>query len=84
MASNSAPPSSQLAEDVHPVLSAPPSSRKGRLTVKDSDWEAIDSELRPMLSPASDSLNSNSITTSEADISFFYGRTQPFTRSRSH
>ena len=70
MTSNSTPPSSQLAEDVHPANSAPPSNGKRRPAVRDSDWESIDSELKRMLSPISELLHSNSITTTEAGVSF--------------
>ena len=70
MVSRSAPPS-QFADDAHSTVSAPPSSvLKGPSTHTQVDWELLDSELRCMLSPVSDMINSNSISTSDAANSF--------------
>ena len=70
MVSRSAPPS-QFADDVHSTVSAPPCSvPKGPSTRSLVDWELLDFELRCMLSPVSDMINSNSISTSDAANSF--------------
>ena len=53
------------------MISAPPSSgNKSSSTPNKVDWECLDLELRCMLSPISDMLNSNSIFTSDAANSF--------------
>ena len=66
MATHSDPPSSQTAEDVHSVISASSSTGKRPYTINGFKWEIIDSELKRMLSPVSDLLNSDSISTTEA------------------
>ena len=52
------------------MASALPSIGKRGPTSKVSDWETIDPQLRSMLSPISEQFNSNSLSTSEAAISF--------------
>ena len=71
MVSRLAPPS-QIADDVHSLIPAPPfSGAKGPSTRTKVDWELLDSELRCMLSPVNDNMiNLNSISTSDAANSF--------------
>ena len=63
------PPSTQSADDVYSnstTSSMNSDHRDHSQSQSTTDWEAMDSELRGMLSPVSVLLNSNSISTTEA------------------